>query len=420
MRNPLPLLIAIILGIFGATSFAQEWTRFRGPGGSGISKTETIPAKFTIVDYDWKVTLPGVGHSSPVVWGDQVFLTVVTGGTQREVISYDSDDGSQIWSWASDFVPHNKHRDNEFASSTPCLDPNHLYIFWTSDEKAEVIALTHGGKPAWQTSLGTFAGDHGSATSPILVNGGVFVFWDDLNNTQTEFALLNPTDGSEIWRKLIDWDDRQLKSTYSTPVLYQNSKGTQEIIITSQPFGMLSLDPANGDELWRYDHGFKARTVGSPVVADKVIFATWGSGNGAKDHVAVIPGTETKDGKPKVAWRWDNNKGLPYVPTPLYRDGLLFFWKDDGLLQVVKSASGEVVHGPTRIGGRFFSNPIMIDDKIYCGSRDLNEMVVVRASGDYEVLARNQLDSGVNATPAVANGKLFIRTNESLIAVGSH
>ena len=149
MRNPLPLLIAIILGIFGATSFAQEWTRFRGPGGSGISKTETIPAKFTIVDYDWKVTLPGVGHSSPVVWGDQVFLTVVTGGTQREVISYDSDDGSQIWSWASDFVPHNKHRDNEFASSTPCLDPNHLYIFWTSDEKAEVIALTHGGKLLW-------------------------------------------------------------------------------------------------------------------------------------------------------------------------------------------------------------------------------------------------------------------------------
>ncbi|MEM1294971.1 MAG: PQQ-binding-like beta-propeller repeat protein [Verrucomicrobiota bacterium] len=420
MRNPLPLLAAIFIGISGATISAQEWSRFRGPGGSGISKTATIPAKFTTVDYEWLVALPGVGHSSPVIWGEQLFLTVVTGGTQRQIISYNTEDGSKNWSWESDFVPHNKHRDNEFASSTPCLDQDHLYVFWTSDEQAEAIALTHDGKPAWQKSLGTFAGDHGSATSPILVKGGVFVFWDDLNNTQSEFALLNPADGSEIWRKLIDWDDRQLKSTYSTPVLYLNSKGKEEIIITSQPFGMLSLDPENGDELWRYDHGFKARTVGSPVIAKGVIFATWGSGNGAKDHVAVVPGSETKNGQAKVAWRWDHNKGLPYVPTPLYRDGLLFFLKDDGLLQVVKADTGDIVHGPTRIGGRFFSNPILVDDKIYCGSRDRNEMVVIKASEDYDVIARNQLDSGVNATPAVANGKMFIRTNESLIAIGSH
>ncbi len=418
MKTPLPPLVAFLL-LTGPFAQSQEWSRFRGTDGSGISDASTIPSKFTMADYNWKVDLPGEGHSSPVVWGTQLFLTVVTGEARRTVLSFDTKDGSQKWEWTSDFVPHNKHRDNEFASSTPCLDESNIYVFWTSGEQSEVVALTHEGELVWQKVLGSFAGDHGSASSPILVNGGVFVFWDDLNNTQTEFALLNPTDGSEIWRKLIDWDDRQLKSTYSTPALYLNSKGKTEIIITSQPFGMLSLDPETGDEIWRYDHGFKARTVGSPVIADGLIFATWGSGNGAKDHVAVIPGSETENGEPKVAWRWDNNKGMPYVPTPLFKDGQLYFWKDDGLIQIVRSDSGEVVHGPERVGGRYFSNPILIDDRIFCGSRDLNEMVVVQASAPFKVLARNQLDSGVNATPAVSGGHLFIRTNESLISVGN-
>ncbi len=417
-KMPLHLFFAFLMPWTGAIALAQDWSRFRGPEGRGVSDATSVPTKFSIADYNWKVNLPGPGHSSPVVWGDRLFLTVVTSENEREVACFDTKNGARLWDWSTDFIAHNKHRDNEFASSTPCLDERNIYVFWTSGDFAEALALTHEGELVWRHTLGNFAGDHGSASSPILVNGGVFVFWDDLNGTQTQFALLDPKDGSPIWQKLLDWDDRQLKTTYSTPAIYVNSKGKTELIVTSQPFGMLGLDAANGDELWRYDHGFKARTVGSPVVAGDVIFATWGSGNGAKDHVAVVPGTETDDGEPKVAWRWDHNKGLPYVPTPIFNDGLLYLWKDDGLFQVVEAKSGEVVYGPQRVGGRYFSNPILIGDKIYCGSRDLNEMVVLQAGKEFKVLARNELDAGVNATPAVAGGRMFVRTNQSLISVG--
>ena len=158
--------------------------------------------------------------------------------------------------------------------------------------------------------------------------------------------------------------------------------------------------------------------MGSPVVSEGVIFATWGSGNGAKDHIAITPGTETADGKPKVAWRRPDNKGLPYVPTPLASNGLLHIWADSGLFHVLDAKTGTPVYEPQRIGGTFFSNPILVGDRIYCGSRDQGEMVVVKAGPEFEILARNDMGAGINATPAVSGGRMFIRTDKHLISVG--
>jgi len=427
------LLLLVLLGILplllgswaGAEDEnAERWDRFLGSQGHAASSARSIPTQFTEEDFNWKIDLPGKGHSSPVIWGERLFLTQVLDEQTRAVSAFSVGDGSELWRWEDGFTPHNKHNFNEFASSTPCLDRQHVYLFWTSGTEAEALALTHEGSVRWRQSLGAFHGDHGSASSPVLADGVLFLFWDDLEGNRTSFAGLNPTDGTLIWRKDLPWRAPDLKTTYSTPLVRRSSSGQTEVIVSSMPFGVQSFDPRTGAVLWRYDLESRTRTVASPVEEDGVIFATWGSGNGAKDHVALIPGTETKDGEPEVAWRHTkpdgtaDNKGLPYVPTPLAHEGLFFMWTDAGLLQVLRARTGEVVHGPKRIGGRYFSNPLLIGDFIYCANRDQNELVVVEAEPEFEVVSRNPLGSGVNATPAVAHGTLFIRTNTHLISVG--
>ncbi|MFT5465795.1 MAG: outer membrane protein assembly factor BamB [Verrucomicrobiales bacterium] len=428
IKSRLVLLLAALVPGFVLTQpsslLAGDWTQFRGPGGRATSDATTVPAEFTEEDYNWKIDLPGLGHGSPVVFGEKLFLTVVTADSERKVICYDTKDGEISWQWAQKFDKHGKHDFNEFASTTPCLDDKALYISWSSGTNFHAIALNHNGQLLWERELGGFKGDHGSGTSPVLVGGNLFLFWDELGKQRTSYAMIDAGSGETIWKHVRDWpsDRKELKTTYSTPTLFENSKGETEILVSSMAFGIQSLDPQTGEENWRFDEQAGVRTVASPVVEDGVIFATWGSGNGAKAHAAIIAGSENEDGKPTIAWKWDSNKGLPYVPTPLAHNGLLYMWNDAGVLTCVRAKDGEVVFGPERVSGRYFSNPILIGDKIYCGSREDSEggpaIVVVEASETFKILARNPLEAGVNATPAVADGKLFIRTDKHLISVG--
>lgn len=421
------LAVLALGGLLGGPVVGEEtdaWPGFRGPAGSGVCESAKVPVRFSEAEFTWRIPLPGKGVASPAVWGGTIFLTAAEGQQSRHVLAYSAKDGKERWRWTEGFAVHNKHNFNEFASSSPCLDRERVYVFWTSGAEAEALALTHEGKVAWRQTLGAFRGDHGSASSPVLHAGVLFLFWDDADKKQTEYAGLNPSTGAFVWRKTLAWPASELKTSYSTPAVRTSAKGQAEVIVTSMPFGVQSIDPRTGAVLWSYNHGVKERTVGSPVVADGIVFAAWGSGNGAKDHVALVPGTETASGKPEVAWRWtkpDGNadsKGIPYVPTPLAHQGLLYFWGDSGLLEVVEARSGQVVYGPERVEGRFFSSPLLLGEHLYCASRDKNEMVVVKAGRQFELISRNPLGSGVNATPAVAQGALIIRTDTELIRVG--
>lgn len=426
MPNPQQLLTVIGLWTMtAATGLATEaWDRFLGPNGRPVSDAKTVPVNFTMADYNWQVPVPGKGHSSPVIWGNKLFLTTVVGEDQRQVICFDTESGNQLWTWEHKFEPHNKHRDNEFASSTPCLDENHIYIGWTTGTSAETVALDHEGNLVWERTLGTFQGDHGSGSSPVLSDGAVFYFWDDLASAKTVYTKLDPKTGEDLWRVEMPWPSGrgELKTTYSSPLVYTNSHGVTEIVISSMIFGVLSLDSKTGETLWQFDDGFNQRTVGSPVMDSGVIFATWGSGNGAKDHIALIPGSESKTGKPEVVWKKTSNKGMPYVPTVLPANGRLYMWGDSGTLLCVDIKTGETIFGPERVDGSYYSNPVLIDGKIYCVSRGMGgtpgEVVVAEAGDELNILARNALESGAAATPAVANGALFIRTYDHLISVG--
>jgi len=420
----LPACLGVIL--FTDCGWTQEWPRFLGADGRAAGEAPSVPSEFGVKDYVWQRPLPGTGHASPVLWGNRLFLVVISGETERKVVCHDATNGNLLWERSATFVPHNKHRFNEFAASTPCADAERLYVTWTSGGEAGITAYDHDGATVWERTLGPFEGDHGSGTSPVLADGVLFWFWDHLTGRSTTYAGLDPATGKDRWQRVVHWPalEGELKTTYSSPALYRNRKGGTELIVTSMIFGVESIDPATGHVNWSYNPGFKARTVGSPVVGGEVVFATWGSGNGAKDHVALIPGSETPDGKPKVAWRKTredgalDNKGLPYVCTPLHHDGVFYMWGDSGILQALDAKTGATVFGPERVGGEFYSNPVLVGDRIFCANRDLGEVVVVEASRQFRVLARNPVGAGVNATPAVANGKFYLRTNGNLICLG--
>jgi outer membrane protein assembly factor BamB len=166
--------LALSCVIFSAS--AEEWSRFRGPNGTGIADAPNVPAKFTEKDYDWNVTLPGGGHSSPVVWGDRIFITCCDDQTAlRTVMCLKTTDGSVLWKREFKSHPAHLNPENSYASATPVVDDKYVYICWSTPEEYSLTALDHEGKDVWKCVLGRFASQHGSGISPVVVGDIVLV-----------------------------------------------------------------------------------------------------------------------------------------------------------------------------------------------------------------------------------------------------
>jgi outer membrane protein assembly factor BamB len=407
------ILFAVVLGSILCTPSAvqaQEWTRFRGPNGTGISAATTIPTQFTETDYNWRVQLPGTGHSSPVLWGNRLFVTSAeeTGG-KRHLLCLNAADGRQLWVRSVTFTPHQRHRFNSFASSTPAVDADNVYTTWISPEAFLVLAYDHAGKELWKTDLGPYQVGHGGAASPVLVGDMLIVRSDNEDDAPSFIVGLDRKTGAIRWKL-----PRTSKAgSYSTPILYEPKGGKPELIFTSNAHGFTSLDPATGEVNWELGGVFLQRCVGGPVAANGLLFATAGNGAGARQGVAIQPGS--KGGPPaKVAYQVP--RGIPYVPTPLVIGDLMFLWGDGGVVTCVRAATGEQVW-MERIGGNFFGSPVCAGGKIYAISA-AGELVVIEASDQFKLVAKNTLGEPSHATPAIANGAMYLRTERHLISVG--
>jgi outer membrane protein assembly factor BamB len=390
-----------------STGPAQEWTRFRGPNGSGVSQAKTIPTTWTDKDFNWKLPLPGAGHSSPVLWGDKIFLT--TGDDQTKQVSVycvSADGGRVLWQKSFPFMPYHKNDRNTFASASPAVDQHRVYVCWTSPAHYTLMALTHDGQPVWEKDLGPFASQHGGGTSPIVYQDKVI-----LGNEQDGESFLIAVDavtGKARWQA-----PRTTKeAVYSTPCVYEPKDGPPALIFTSESQGVSAIDPDNGNVLWELADVFDKRVVSSPVVAAGLIVGACGSGGGGNYLIAVRPGSPTK--KPEVAYTI--RKSAPYVPTSVCVGDRLFLWSDSGIVSCVQAASGEV-KWQERVGGNYFSSPLWVDGRLFCVSTK-GEVVVVEASDQFQVLARNPLGEVTHSTPAVAGGRMYIHTTKSLISVG--
>jgi outer membrane protein assembly factor BamB len=404
------VLLAGCLRTAAQQAVGEEWTRFRGPNGTGIAHAPGLPLQWTLKDCLWRVELPGIGHSSPVIWGERLFITSGVEKTGVRIIScLRTADGRLIWQREFPMQTHPKSPNNSYASATPALDDDHVYVTLATPEHYLAMALRHSdGREVWRNDLGPFDGEHGYGASPIVV--GRLVILTNEQNGPSSIIALDAASGVERWKT----PRRTKKAAYSTPCLFEAPGAPPQLIVTSWAHGVSSLDPQTGKPLWELPV-FTYRVVGSPLVASGLIFAGCGGGGAGKPFVVVRPGNPAQGTKPEVVYELP--KPAPYVPTPVANGGLVFLFGDQGMVKCLDAASGSE-RWRQRVGGSYFGSPVRVDDRIYCISRE-GELVVLAATDKYQLLGRIPLGEPSSSTPAVCKGTMYLRTLSHVMAVGS-
>lgn len=420
-------LVLLAFVVFATQLSAQEWTRFRGPNGTGVARSASVPLKWSEKDYNWKADLPGIGHSSPVLWGDKIFLlSADPESATRYVLCYDTKSGQQNWMRTFKSKTHHLHVRSSFASSTPAVDADRVYVAWSTPEETLLKAFDHAGEDVWSLDLGRWQSMHGFGTSPIVYQDLVI-----LHNSQqadqldpgekpgeSSMMAFDRVTGKQQWQTPL----RSAVVCYSVPFIYQPPNGGEpELVCTSTGNGMFSLNPLTGKENWSLNELFKMRTVASPILAGGLIFGSTGSGSYSGNYVVAVRPGKT----PELAYELSSKSKFkaPYVPCYLAKDDMIFFVYDRGYVGCVDAASGKV-HYLERIGSdstgapaNFSGSPILVDDRIYVIDED-GVVFVIAADKTFQVLAQNPLGDASRATPAVAGGQMFLRTYSHLISIG--
>ncbi len=401
------LLFALTL--FSGAVSAQEWTRFRGPDGSGSSAAGGFPDHFGEGDFAWKVALPGPGIASPVLWGSRLFLTSETAEAgKRVVLAFDAASGRELWRVEDRFSVYGQHQFNSFASSTPCVDGERLYLAWTSGGNLQVMALSHEGKALWTRDLGAYGEEHGSGSSPVLA-GGVLVVPKDNVGGESFIAGLKPSDGTVVWKHA----RQSVRTPFSTPLVFRQADGREAVVLTGNPQALTCLDAADGRVLWEVENPSPTdRAVGSPTLAGGICFMTMGQGGTGKASVAV----RVSEAKPSILWQ--RSKGLPYVPSALGDGKRIYLLGDGGVLTCLRAEDGTEVYSERVFADKVYSSPVMAGDRIYCTGRS-GEVAVVAAGDTFRKLGEGQLGAASDATPAIAGGRLFFRSKTHLLCLPS-
>lgn len=390
---------------------AQEWPRFRGPNGAGHGNAD-VPLRWTAEDYNWSVTIPGTGHSSPVLWGNRLFLTSGDADSGKRIaVCIDADTGRTLWKQEEEGGSYKKHNRNSFATSTPAVDAERLYLAWATPNQLVVEALDHDGKQVWKTPLGPFKGGHGFGVSPIVVEGMV-ILPNDQDGGGSLLGLDAQT-GKVVWKVA----RKSGNATYSTPCVFKPADGSALVIFTNWQHGVTAVEPGTGKVAWDlsvFSVDEKERAIASPVVAGELILGTCGFVTKQKHLVAIHPGDPRQGVKPREVWRYE--KAVSYMPTPLVRGEHIYLCSEKGIASCLEAATGKVIW-EERLDGSFSASPVCAGDRLYCVS-DSGDVFVLQASPAYKLLGRNRLGEPTQATPAIAQGRLYLRTETKLISIG--
>ncbi len=404
-------LVVLLLGHFVAVLPAQEWTRFRGPNGDGVSQATTVPAQWDDDDYNWIAELPGEGHSSPVIWGNKVFVTSAAADAgKRYVLCLDTVSGKILWKHAFDFTPGKKNKHNSYASSTQAVDQDLVFSLLQDREDSHLLAHSHDGKLAWKVSLPGLKEGHGTGVS-LMIHEGAVILPDDQTG-ESSLRAFNTKTGKPLWTLA----RKSSRTSYSTPCVFQPKGQPAEIIFTEMHHGITGVDPKTGKIRWEISvfGTFKQRAIGSPVVYGDLVIGTSGFTTAEKNVVAVRPGYAGEKATVKEVYRI--SKTAPHIPTPLVYKDRMYLLSDRGLVASVNAATGEQVW-LKRIGGNYYSSPVCANGKLYCLD-DSGEMIVLATSDDYEVLGEISIGKPSRATPAISDGIMYIRTESHLLSLG--
>ncbi len=415
-RPTTELLVLVSVVSLASVAKGNDWTRFRGPNGQGISSAKTIPVKWTEKDYNWKVKLPGIGHSSPVVWEDKVFVTSGDQKTGRGMLlALSVSDGRVLWQKEYELTKYRMNRSNSYATATPAVDADHVYVLWVTMNETILVALDHDGKEIWKSEFEGVNCQHGPGISPVVVKD-IVVFTHEHEKSDKQdrsfWVAVDRKTGKTRWEL-----ERQTspKTSYSTPCVYSSENGKPILVFTSLAHGMTGVEPGSGAVVWELKAAFISRVVSSPVVAEDLLIAACGDAGSGKRLIAIRPVSADKSAEPTEVYKIDNSS-MPYVPTSLAKDGFLFTFHDRGDVSCLRTTTGEQLWRQ-KPAGPFYGSPVWVNGNLYCITRK-GEVVVVKAAPKYELLAVNPLGEESYATPAVAGGRMYLRTYSHLISIG--
>jgi outer membrane protein assembly factor BamB len=460
-------LLAIMAAV--TASATERWPQFRGEGASGLPRGEKAPASWsTTSNVAWVADIPGRGWSSPIVWGDIVYLTSAlspgafkeptpgiygndyiaelraqglpdeevmrrvrvrdnespeeAGGEVRWMLyAFDAATGKTRFSVeVHRGVPFGgRHRKNTYASETPATDGERIYVLLGN---VGLFVYTLDGQPLWRWRIEpkrTYL-DFGTSSSPVVHEGRVIVLNDNME--ESFLAALDAKTGRELWRTRREFGKAMMRSSFMTPLVWKNSHRTE--IVTLGPQTVVSYD-LEGRELWRYS-GTSMVGAPTPVADGDLLFVGSGSPSenvrpllaikaGARGDISLA-GNATQD--EFVAWYQE--RGGPYITSPLVYGKRVYVLYDQGFLGAYDAATGKVLYKVRFPDGTptFSASPWAHDGKVYCLSED-GETWVVAAGDDFAVVGRNALGEMSLATPALAHGSLFLRTSSKLYRIQS-
>jgi outer membrane protein assembly factor BamB len=418
--------LAWIVAITGLAR-ADNWERFRGPDGTGTSADKNVPLKFSAKEKVlWKVELPGVGNSSPIVWGKHLFLHAASNdGKSRSLICIDTADGKIRWQKSIPGVTAKIRADSSLASSTPTTDGKAVYVSFWDGKDIFVCAFDFDGKKLWTKALGTFNSQHGAGASPILYKDMLILANDmDKDDFNTKVPNVRPSMLVALDKRTgqLVWETPRVaeRACYSAPFLLKRAGQQKPDLIVTSTTAVTGYNIETGAKLWEakgwQEHAVKVpmRTVASPALADDVLCVCSGGDAGRFAIGLALPGADNGDGPRRV---WENRKDFPYVASPLAHGEHIYFVNDTGFAGCYHARTGKRLWFERLSESAFNASPLLIDGKIYAADV-AGSVHVFTAEPTFRVLAHNELGEVIRATPAVADGRLYIRGNTHLFCIG--
>ena len=435
----LGILVTMIIGLQAEET--ANWPQFRGSGARGVAKGKGLPTTWsTTENVKWCVPVPGRGWSSPVIWGDKVFLSsaistgkektvkkgLYFGGNEQTpspnqhrwmIYCFSFESGEKLWEQEANvgkpLTP--RHIKNNYAPETQVTDGNLIYTYFAGQG---LFANDLDGELKWKRKMKAYKTRYnwGSAASPALHDDFIYILNDNEQNSFIE--AIDKNTGETSWRR-----DRNEKSNWSTPFVWKNSLRTEIITVGTGKTRSYGLD---GTLLWEFIADMSSITIATPFTAHGLLYITSGYvGDKHKPIYAIQPGGKgtinLKKNRPvdkSIVWRQPN--AAPYNPSTLVYKDLLYVLYDFGFLACFNAKTGEEIYGKVRVRERqrtpFTASPWAYNNKVFCLSED-GDCFVYKAGRKNELLHINKLDELCMATPGIARGSLFIRTASKLYRI---
>jgi outer membrane protein assembly factor BamB len=422
-------LVFVILTTFAAPLHAENWPGFRGPTGQGQSKEKNLPLHWSAdSNVVWKTEIPAPGWSSPIVWGRRVFVTGVSDNNTRcRVLALDRDTGKILWDKAVfEQVPRRKESKNSYATPTPVTDGRRVFAVFGD---GSVAALSADGEILWTNREVQFYSRHGLGASPLLHDGLLIMPFDGSNPTSAAGAWPKVSDEEKLgWQ--IPWDKAFIAAldVKSGKRVWTAKRGRsriahvspivakidgKDILISGAGDRMQGFNLKNGELLWSvYAQG--EGVTPSPVVGDGLLFTSSGF---EKTTLRAIKLAKARGDVTESHVAWEQRKGVPTQPSPIYVKPYLYAITDGGIATCYKPESGDIVW-QERVGGNHSASPIHASGRIYFLSEG-GEATVIAAGAEFKVLAKNSLGEKCQASMAASDGRLFVRTEKNLYCIGA-